>query len=259
VRAAVAFLTPIGRSRPPGPTTLDWFPLVGAAIGFALGGWWWVCGKAWPPAVAAALVVAGDLAITGMLHFDGLVDSADGLLPPVDRDRRLAIMAAPDTGAFGVGAGGAVLLARWSALVALRPNVVLLAGLWCLSRTLMAVVARSQPYARPAGLASAFTSGVPGPASSQIGDRSGEPPASIRASLQARHWLPLIGGVALSALLLVWWRPGPGLAAAGVAILAAAGVALLARRRLGGYTGDVLGACGVLAETAGVVVAAARW
>jgi cobalamin synthase len=42
-------------------------------------------------------------------------------------------------------------------------------------------------------------------------------------------------------------------------VVAAGLVLLLARRRIGGYTGDVLGACGVLAETAGLLVAAARW
>jgi adenosylcobinamide-GDP ribazoletransferase len=248
VRAAVAFLTPLGRSRPPGPTTYDWFPLVGALIGLTLGGWWWLAGQAWPAGVAAALVIVGDLAITGMLHFDGLLDSADGLLPPVERERRLAIMASPEIGAFGLAAGAAVLLARWSSLAALRPAVLLLAGLWCLSRTLMALIARTQTYARPAGLASAFTA---------VGGVEARPPH--RAVPATRHWLPLAGGLVLSVALLMLWRAAAGAAVAGAAVLAAAGVTALARRRLGGYTGDVLGACGVLAETAGLIVAAARW
>jgi adenosylcobinamide-GDP ribazoletransferase len=238
------------------PSTLDWFPLVGAAIGLALGGWWWVSGRAWPPGVAAALVVAGDLVITGMLHFDGLLDSADGLLPPVNRDRRLAIMASPETGAFGVAVGGAVLLARWSALAAVRPAVLLLTGLWCLSRTLMAAVARSQPYARPGGLASAFRTAE---ASEVVEESAGAPPSSRPLAAGARAWLPLMGGLAFSAAVLMLWRPAAGAAATGAAVMAAGAVTLLARRRLGGYTGDVLGACGVVAETAGLVVAAARW
>lgn len=243
MRAAVSFLTPFGGARAPGPSTLDWFPAVGATIGLALGGVWWVAGRAWGAPVAAVIVVAADLGATGILHFDGLADSADGLLAPLDRDRRLAVMVDPGVGAFGLAAGAIVLLARWAALASLRPAALLLAGMWCLSRTAMAVVARTQPYVRgEGGLASAFGR-----------------PAGQGTRAAARRWLPLAGGVALAGALLVWWRPGPGAASGGAAAVAAGAVALLARRRVGGYTGDVLGACGVLAETVGLVVAAARW
>jgi len=55
----------------------------------------------WP--LAAALVLVADLALTGMLHVDGLADAADGLLPHHrDTARRLEVMAAPNVGAFGV-------------------------------------------------------------------------------------------------------------------------------------------------------------
>jgi adenosylcobinamide-GDP ribazoletransferase len=247
MRAAVSFLTSFGGARSPGPRTLDWFPVVGTAIGLLLGGLWWLAGRAWPAGVAAALVVAADLAVTGLLHFDGLVDSADGLLPAVDRQRRLEIMTSPDIGAFGLGTGGAVLLARWVALASIRPAVLLLGGLWCLSRTAMAAVARTQPYARAGGLASAF----------RVGPTAGSE-AGSEAGSGASMW-PLLGGAAVAAGLLLWWRLGPGAAAGGAAVVAVAAVVVLARRRIGGYTGDVLGACGVLAETAGLVVAAARW
>src|SRR4051794_23981366 len=46
--------------------------------------------------VAAALVGAAALALTGLPHVDGLIAAADGLLPPLDRDRRLAVMSTPD-------------------------------------------------------------------------------------------------------------------------------------------------------------------
>jgi adenosylcobinamide-GDP ribazoletransferase len=243
VRAAVSFLTPFGGARPPGPRTYDWFPLVGACIGLALGGVWWLASRAWPAPVAAALVVSADLGVTGMLHFDGLVDSADGLLPPLDAGRRLTVMAEPGVGAFGLAVGASTLLLRWVALAALRPGILLLAGLWCLSRTTMAAVARSQPYVRgEGGLARAF-----GPADG----------AATRVSPAA--WVPLAGGGVVAAALLIGWRVWPGVASGGAAVVAAGAVVLLAHRRIGGYTGDVLGACGVLAETAGLVVAAARW
>lgn len=234
MRAALAFLTVVGRSRRPDPRTMDWFPAVGAAMGLAVGGFWWLVDRGFPAAVGAALVVAFDLGLTGMLHLDGLVDCADGLLPPIERGRRLDVMAAPDTGAFGVGAAAVVLLLRWAALSALRPGFLLLGGLWCLSRTLIAAVARTRPYARGSGgLAEAFA----GPF----------------------RWPVTAAGALAAAALAAGWRVGPGLAAIGAAACAGLGVVALAHRRIGGYTGDVLGASALVAETAGLVVAAARW
>lgn len=234
MRAAIAFLTVVGRSRRPGPRTMDWFPVVGAALGLVLGAVWWLVDRAFPPAVGAALVVAVDLGLTGMLHLDGVVDCADGLLPPVDRSRRLEIMSSPEAGAFGVAAAAVLLLLRWVSLSALRPGVLLLGGLWCLSRTLIASVARTQPYARGTdGLAGAFS----GPF----------------------RWPITAAGILVAAALAAGWRVVPGLAATGAALAAGLAVAMLARRRIGGYTGDVLGASAFVAETAGLVVAAAKW
>jgi adenosylcobinamide-GDP ribazoletransferase len=236
-RRAVAFLTPLGGAVAPAPDALCWFPAVGAALGAGLGGLWWVTGRAWPPAVAAALVVAADLGLTGMLHLDGLVDSADGLLSHLPPERRLAVMAAPDVGAFGIAVAGAVLLTRWAAIASMHPSALLLAALWCLSRTAMAAIACLQPYAKPeGGLATAFLGGRP-----------------------AAILVALIGGVVAAFVLAALWKGLPGPVAVLAALAAAAGVAGLARRRLGGFTGDVLGAAGLLAETVGLVVAAAKW
>jgi len=222
-RQAIAFLTPVGGAATPSPKAMPWFPVVGAAIGAALGGVWWVAGELWPPVVAAAVVVAADLALTGLLHLDGLVDAADGLLPHLPRQRRLDVMAAPDAGAFGIGVAGAALLLRWSALAVLRPDPALLAGLWCGSRTLMATVAMAVPYAREEGLATAFLGGP-------------------------WTWPIAIAGAVVAAVLA---------RVAAVGVLAGLLVVALAKRRIGGYTGDVLGAAGVVGETAGLLVAAA--
>ena len=232
MRRALAFLTPFGGAAVPSPSALSWFPVVGAGMGLTLGAIWWAADRLWAAPVAAAVVVAADLALTGMLHFDGLVDSADGLLPPLDPSRRLEVMADPAAGAFGVGVAGVVLLLRWTSLAALAPSPVRLGALWCASRLAMAEFARAVPYARPAGLATAFLQ--PGP-----------------------HRLP-IAGLVLGALLTAF---GGGDAVVGVAVLGigAAGVVALAVRRLGGFTGDVLGAAGMVGETVGLLAAAARW
>src|ERR1700722_16711392 len=137
MRQALASLSPIGGAREPSPRALAWFPVVGAFVGALLGVIWWASSRAWPVGLAAAIVVAADLAVTGMLHFDGLLDRADGLLPHMSHDRRLQVMRDPSVGAFGVAAGAVVLLLRWSALAATRPSVVLLIGIWAVSRAAM--------------------------------------------------------------------------------------------------------------------------
>lgn len=243
---AVAFLTPFGRASAPRSGALDCFPLVGAGLGLGLGGSWWLLSRAWPAPVGAALVVGLDLACTGMLHFDGLVDSADGLLAHMDRARRLSVMSEPAVGAFGVAAGGAVLLSRFAALATTRPAPLLVASLWCASRTGMVLVARTQPYAREHGLASAF-----------LGGASGNEPAPA-AGMGSRSLAAVVGGGIASLAMAVAWRRMAGPVALASAVVAGAGVVVLAHRRLGGFSGDVLGAAGVVAETAGLLVAAAR-
>jgi adenosylcobinamide-GDP ribazoletransferase len=234
MRAALGFLTVVGGAAPPDRRAPAWFGPVGALVGLAVGLVWWGAAELWPPLLAAVLAVAADAALTGMLHLDGLADTADGLLPPVDRERRLAIMAAPDIGAFGLVALLVVLLARVAALAELSPDALLVAGLWAAARAGMALTMARVPYAR---------AGTGGTASGFADRRTGAP--------------ALAAVVALAVVATAGGWAGPATAAALVAGFAA--VVALAVRRLGGYTGDVLGAAGVVAETVGLVVAAARW
>ena len=234
MRRAIGFLTPLGGPSVPDATTLSWFPVVGALIGTVVGGAWWGAQEIWPAAVAAAVVVAVDLAVTGLLHVDGLVDAADGLLPQVDRSRRLEIMAEPSVGAYGVAVAGVVLLARFAAFATMDASVLFVAGAWCGSLTVMAVAARALPYARlEGGLASAFT--------------GGDWRAVGLAGLVLAVALGVLAGGRQTELAIV------------LGMLAAAGVVALGRRRLGGFTGDVLGAAGVIGETVALLVAAASW
>ena len=180
-------------------------------------------------------MLVADLTLTGMLHIDGLADSADGLLPHHNGTaRRLEVMAAPDVGAFGVAVVVVVLLLRFAALASQPVSVLLVAGLWCGSRTVMAVGARAFPYARAeGGLASAFTGG----------------------DWRPSRFCGLVAAVALGALA-DGLRTG---IAVGACIAAGLVVLFAARRRIGGYTGDVLGAAGIIGETVGLLVAAAKW
>jgi adenosylcobinamide-GDP ribazoletransferase len=229
---AVGFLTAVGGAHVPTPAALRWFGVVGAGLGGVLGLSWAGTAELWPPAVAAVIVVALNLALTGMLHLDGLVDAADGLLPPVDRQRRLQIMATPEAGAFGVTAVVICLVLQVVALAAIEPAPVLLMALLAASRAAMAFVVAVAPYARGDGLATAMVGGRPTVAALCVG-------ASIAF---AGLWAPLAGPVSVAC----------GVGAGGL-------VVLLGIRRLGGFTGDVVGAAGVLAETVGLTVAAASW
>jgi adenosylcobinamide-GDP ribazoletransferase len=197
----------------------------GAWVGAGVGGAWWAGTRIWTPLVGAAVAIVVDLALTGMLHVDGLADSADGLLPHLERERRLDVMARPDIGAFGVAAIGGALVLELSVLASMRPDVVVVVALWSVTRGQAALALASMRYARPGGLAEAFR-GRPAPAVAML----------------------------LVALAVLAVRSP---AAALVSVLAAACVLALAQRRIGGFTGDVLGASIVVAQVLALLAAAA--
>ncbi len=238
MRRALSFLTVLGRAAEPNERTLSWFPVVGMAVGAVVGGTWWLAGRVWPSAVAAVIAVAVDAAITGCLHLDGLADAADGLLPAVGRTRRLEIMADPRVGAFGAVALVLVLGLRTTALAVTVARPLVVVGLWCGSRTMMGVVARSVPSAHAdAGTAAAF-----------VGEHH---------SVASRYGVAAYGmGAAFT--LAAAGAGARGLVVVGAEVVAMAAVIWFALRRIGGYTGDVLGAMGVIGETVGLLALAAR-
>ncbi len=180
--------------------------------------------------VAAVLVIAVQVVLTGALHEDGLADCADGFYGGHERLRRLEIMKDSQIGSFGALALMLVVLARWAALAGLMAagawGAVIAAGV--LARAPMAVLMAVMPNARGTGLSASV----------------GAPP--VAAAFGAV-------GLALGlALVLAGWT---GLVMALVAGMAALAVALVARAKIGGQTGDVLGASAVLAEVCALVVA----
>jgi adenosylcobinamide-GDP ribazoletransferase len=208
-----------------------YFPAVGLLLGIYSAGAYAVAAAFWHPVAAALLATAATVLATGAFHEDGLADTVDGLGGGMTRERALEIMKDSRVGTFGVLA----LLLVVGLKVALLGTASLAAALVALptahavSRWLATTVIWRSRYVR-------------------LDDSSRAKP--VTSSLGTR-------GVAFGAL---WMLPALGVAAGfslpatAAALLAACVVrAWLVRwfeRRLGGYTGDALGATQQLTEVA---------
>ena len=237
LRAAFAFGTrlPLGTALPTAAEarwTVGWLPTVGAAVGFVSAGAW-VLARPGGPTVAAVCAVLTSVVITGALHEDGLADTADAFGGGHDRAAVLRIFKDPRVGTFGVLALLFSVLLRVALLAALdplAPAALVLAH--TVARATPAVVRRCLPYVSPA--AAARTAAVAG--------------AHLGAVALA---LAVATAVAVTIPLAQPAVPPRAVATAlAFAAIATAGVAHVARRRIGGVTGDVLGATEQLSEAA---------
>jgi len=239
--AATAFLTqiPVKAAACHGGRLADaaWaFPLVGAGIGglaglafllvqlLGLGDW-----------LAAVLAVLVSIVLTGALHEDGLADTADGLIGGRDREQRLAIMHDSRHGTFGVIALVLSVLLRTAALAgigeAVHAGLALIAA-HAASRAALPVAMFVLAPARADGL----------------GAGAGRPSMA-----------PAIAALAIGLLVsLASLGPARGLVAIGLAGAAMFALGVLAYRRIGGYTGDVLGAFQQIGEIVVLLAAAAK-
>lgn len=193
------------------------------------------------PGVAAAVTVAVLALATRAMHLDGLADLADGLASSYDRARSLEVMRSGDIGPAGVAAVVLVLLIQTACLAALLQGDVddgLLAGVALLAsrQVLAGACARGVPAADDRGLGATVAGSVGRPA------------------LVASCVTLLIVGVAPALAGAPWWA-GPVVVAGAWA--GAAAVVHRATRRLGGITGDVLGAVVEVALTVALVAAVA--
>jgi adenosylcobinamide-GDP ribazoletransferase len=168
VLAAIAFLTrwPVRLqldAADVGRATLV-FPLVGAALGGLLGLWAELLAGRMPPLLSAALVLAASALLTGALHLDGLADMADGFGGGRTREDVLRIMRDHSIGAYGAVALGLALLVKVAALSTLieRHQSMVPLVLGCaLARWASVPLGRFLPYARAeGGLGSAITDHV---------------------------------------------------------------------------------------------------
>jgi adenosylcobinamide-GDP ribazoletransferase len=213
-------------------------PAVGAVLGLAEGAAaLGLRALGAPSLVLGAVVVGLDALLTRGLHLDGLADTVDGLGSYAGRERALQIMKSPEVGPFGVTALVLTLLVQAAAIGALagRPWFALLCGI--VAATAAGRLAagwacrRGVPAARPDGLG-ALVAGTTG-------------------------WAALVAGalaVAAVAVPGVPGRPWQGPLAVALGLAASLLVLRHAVRRLGGITGDVLGALVELAATLAYVV-----
>ncbi|NUZ06781.1 adenosylcobinamide-GDP ribazoletransferase [Piscinibacter koreensis] len=225
------------------------FPQVGALVGFVGGSVVFVAQQLWTPGVAAVLAVTATVWLTAAFHEDGLADTFDALLGAASREKALAIMKDSRIGTYGASALVVTLLLRVllvAELVARDPLVAALAVVASHAggRAAAVVLMASVPYA-------------------------GEE-AHAKAKPLARH-ARRIDAVAAAVAGVAWLWPAAAAATSGpiaallrVASLTAALAALVLglrawlRRRLGGYTGDTLGAAAQFGELVVLLGVAAR-
>ncbi|MCX7888639.1 MAG: adenosylcobinamide-GDP ribazoletransferase [Rhodobacteraceae bacterium] len=221
---AVQFLTRLPVRAPYSPALMAriprWFPAVGVLVGLITGAVFWLASLVWPPVVAALASTAAGLLLTGAFHEDGFADCCDGLGGGTSRERALEIMKDSRLGTYGA-AGLFMMLAAKVATLAALPHVLwVLVAAHALSRASAVTVLASAVYVRDHGTGKPVSDGI---------RRDDLRVALVTAAVAA---VPLV----LAA--------GPLAVLSGLAGLAAGHLAM--RRafelRLGGYTGDCLGA-----------------
>ena len=201
-----------------------YFPLVGWIIGAIGAGVTWLAAWVLPLSICVLLGMAATLLATGAFHEDGFADSCDGFGGGFERERVLAIMKDSRIGSYGAIGIAVLLLTKWNALYEIDDWVVsaLLCG-HALSRAAAVTLIFGLDYAR---------------------DESGKSkPLAVR---MGKGELVLAWAFGLLPLLLLPWQIAvQGLIAV---VLVTWLMARYTQRRIGGYTGDVLGATQQLAE-----------
>lgn len=207
------------------------FPLVGVGVGGFAAAVLWAASQAWPPLVAVPLSIAATVWLTGGFHEDGLADTCDGLGGAVARERALEIMKDSRLGSYGALGLLLTLALKGAALVVLATRSLPLALAACvlahtLSRCAAVALMAVLPYAGDADHAKAK------PLATRIG---------AGALVVALAW-----SAACAIVIVLAW---PALLAPLRLLLSLAAAAIVAfvcarwfQRRLGGFTGDTLGA-----------------
>jgi len=233
--AAFAFLTrlPMGRAgvfdANDVARSAGWFPLVGISLGAVYTLAAALLNDHLPLGVVAVLLVIIDALVTGALHFDGLADAADGFGGGKSREDILRIMRDHSIGSYGGVALAACIALKVTAYAALLqqsdwiPALILTPAL---GRWSILLLTAALPYARPSA------SAIEG-----MGKRS-------------LFWGTGFIFVAMVAGTLVTAMSTRAYVAVAAAVAVTAAFGFYCRRRIGGITGDTLGANVQLCESA---------
>ncbi len=205
------------------PRAVGWYPLAGLVLGLlAVTAGQIALALDLGSAIAAGVVIATMMLLSGAMHEDGLADTADGFWGAMTPARQLEIMKDSQIGSYGVLALIIVTGLRWIAL-----TMLLGAAPWAyvavaaLSRAVLPLLMATTPHARSTGLSH-----------------------SVGRPELATAWQAVAIGAAV-ALLFGGWAVIWALV---LALLLVWGLRRLALRKIGGQTGDVLGAAQQLAE-----------
>lgn len=203
-----------------------YFPLAGWLVGGVAAATWWLAARYFPPSLASGLSLAATILLTGAMHEDGLADVCDGFGGGHTKEKILTIMQDSRVGAFGAIGLVLALGLKWQQVAALPAAVTapaLVAG-HALSRSGSIALMASLDYVREG----------PGKARALVSRLRGWRLAATIA----------IGASSLALLpLRLWW--------AALAVLTThLGARYWFRLRIGGYTGDCLGAAQQIGELA---------
>lgn len=209
-----------------------YFPLVGVVVGAVAAAVYAAAAQLWPAPVAVLLSTAASIYLTGAFHEDGFADMCDGFGGGMTRERVMEIMKDSRIGTYGaVGAG--LLIALKCTLLAQLPLAGAVAALMVahpLSRLAASALIWKLQYARDEGKAKPLAQDMSG-AEFAIASVGALLPLVVVGAIGTLPWLRLAACVGAAALAAVW--------------LGAKCV-----RRIGGYTGDCLGAVQQLSEVA---------
>ena len=228
--AALKFLTiiPLPRRYEANPEevgrSVGYFPVVGIVIGLILAGLNSILELVLPLAVVDALLIVSIVIITGALHFDGFVDTCDGIAGHKTVEDRWQVMRDSRVGGFGVAGACCLLLVKYISLSGVHGTLLMatLVLMPVVSRWAMVYAIFAYPYAKPSGLGKGFKQGV-----------------SWRQFTQATI---ITWGVAV-----VLFRAAGVVIMLGTWIIAAATATCL-KRKFTGLTGDTYGAINEVAE-----------
>jgi adenosylcobinamide-GDP ribazoletransferase len=223
-----------------------YFPLVGAIVGAINFGVWWLCSRWFPPVIAVGLMLGASLLVTGAFHEDGFADTCDGFGGGTTPEEMLAIMKDSRIGAYG--AIGIVMLLglKWATLVTIpAPSFALLIvashvmSRWCsIGLTWRLKYVRSDGEGK-SGLLAGSLSGFDWLFSGMLGAVALLPVALTNDLVPYSTTIRCLAGATLASLITA------GTAAA------------YFKKRVGGYTGDCLGAVQQISELSFLLAAIA--